>query len=162
MKITRKCAGCKEEFRKDQMIEYSSLSGKTSAWYCPTCLAEKQARERFANKVCEIFGLKSPGPRIWTERKRLREKFGYTDNSIIDCLDYIYHVQKTDKLAESLALVGPRSMEGMKRWKAAEKGRASGIAAAIVNTEVREYEVPINEKKKEKKEIDLDEYLFAE
>lgn len=162
MKMTRKCAGCKEEYRKDEMVEYFSITGKTSAWYCPTCLAERQARERFSNKVCEIFGIKSPGPRIWTERKRLRDKYGYTDNAIVDCLEYIYHVQKKDKLADSLVLVNPRSMANMKSWKAEQRAKAGSLAAAIANTEVREYEVPVNEKKKEKKEIDLDEYLFAE
>ena len=50
----------------------------------------------------------------------------------------------------------------MKSWKAEQRAKAGSLAAAIANTEVREYEVPVNEKKKEKKEIDLDEYLFAE
>ena len=37
MQITRKCAGCKGEFYKDELIQYASLSGKTTYWYCPTC-----------------------------------------------------------------------------------------------------------------------------
>ena len=160
MKFTRKCAGCKEDFRKEEMVEYFSASGKTSAWYCPKCLAEKQGRERFSNKVCEIFGIKSPGPRIWTERKRLQDTYGYTDDAIIECLEYIYYVQKKNKLNESLYLVNPKSMLAMKSWRAEQKARGSNLAAAISKVEVKEYLVPVQEKKKEKKKINLDDYLL--
>lgn len=160
MKITRKCAGCKEEFRKDEMVQYFSVTGKTSAWYCPTCLQERQARERFSIKVCQIFGLKAPGPRIWTERKRLRDKYGYTDDSIIDCLDYIYNVAKKNKLAESLTLVGPKYMMEMKKWKSQKQTAAGSITAAITYTEMKEHIVPVKENKTEEEEINLDEGLF--
>ena len=151
----RKCAGCKQEFRKEELVEYSSLSGKSSAWYCKDCLVEKQARERFSIKVCELFGLKSPGPRIWTERKRLRDTYGYTDDAIVDCLEYIYHVINMKKLKESLGLVNPRNMEGMRKWRKEQKAQASSIAAAIANTEIREYKVPFTIKPNVKKEINI-------
>ena len=160
MYITRKCAGCKQEFHKDELIQYSSLSGKTTYWFCKDCYEEKLAREKFSNKVCEIFGIKSPGPRIWTERKRLKNTYGYTDDSIVDCLDYIYNVVKKDKLAESLALVNPRSMANMKAWKADKQARAGSIAAAIANTETKEYVVPIKENTSKRKEINLDDALL--
>lgn len=159
-RVTKKCFGCKQVFRTEELVQYFSITGKTSNWYCPTCLAEKQERERFSNKVCEIFGIKSPGPQIWTERKRLKNTYGYTDSAIIDCLEYIYYVQKKDKLAESLVLVNPRSMANMKAWRADQKARASSITAAIATTEMREYIVPIQEKKKEKKEVSLEDGLF--
>lgn len=160
MKFTRKCAGCKESFRKEELVEYFSLSGKSSLWYCKKCLEEKQARERFSNKVCEIFGIKAPGPRIWTERKRLMNTYGYTDDAIINCLDYIYNVQHKDKLSESLALVTPTSMMEMKIWKSKQKAQAESITAAIVNTENKEYIVPITERKKERKKTNLEDGLF--
>lgn len=160
MKITRKCAGCGQSIRVEEMTQYSSITGKTSKWYCHPCLEERLARERFSTKVCTVFGLKTPGPRIWTERKRLQIKYGYTDDSIVDCLDYIYNVLHKDKLAESLALVGPQYMAEMKQYKAMQKGTAGGIAAAIANTETKEYIVPVQVKKKEKKEINLDDGLF--
>ena len=160
MQLTRKCAGCGESFRKTEMVQYFSPSGKTSNWYCPKCLEEKQARERFANKVCQLFGIKAPGPVIWTQRKRLQNEYGYTDDSIIDCLDYIYNVSKKDKLSESLALVGPRSMANMKAWRADRQARASSIAAAIANTETHEYVVPVKENTSKKKEINLDDALL--
>lgn len=52
MQMTRKCAGCKESIRKDEMIQYASATGKTMLWYCKDCYEEKIARERFSSKVC--------------------------------------------------------------------------------------------------------------
>ena len=76
-RAVKKCYGCKQEFRSEELVYYASPTANTGYNYCPKCLAEKQARERFSYKVCSIFGLKAPGPRIWTERKRLYEKYGY-------------------------------------------------------------------------------------
>ena len=160
MQLTRKCFGCKQDIRKDEMIQYTSFSGKTSHWFCKSCYEEKLARERFQNKVCEIFGIKSPGPLIWTQRKRLRDEYGYTDDAIIDCLEYIYNVEHMDKLKESLGLVNPRSMENMKKWRTIKKGQASSVAAAIANTNIQERKVIIRENKKKRAEINLDDALL--
>ena len=160
MKMTRKCHGCGQDIMKDEMIQYSTLSGKTSYWFCKPCYEERMARERFQKKVCQIFGIKSPGPRIWTERQRLQRTYGYTDDSIVDCLEYIYNVEHKKILAESLVLVGPRSMANMKAWKSGQKAIAGRIAAAIANTETKEYIVPIKENKKKKEEINLDDALL--
>ena len=160
MQITRKCSGCKQEFRKDEMIQYATLSGKTTYWFCKNCYEDKLAREKFSNKVCEIFGIKSPGPLIWTQRKRLRDEYGYTDDAIVDCLEYIYNVEHMNKLKESLGLVNPRSMANMKAWRADKKARAGSITAAVSTMETKEYIVPIQERKKVKKEINLDDGLF--
>ena len=160
MQLTRKCHGCGQDIHKDEMIQYSTVSGKTSYWFCKDCYEEKMARERFQIKVCQIFGIKSPGPLIWTQRKRLRDTYGYTDDAIVDCLDYIYNVEHMKKLKESLGLVNPKSMANMKAWRADKKTRAGSIAAAIANTETKEYIVPIKENKKKKKEINLDDALL--
>lgn len=160
MQLTRKCYGCKQDIRKDEMIQYASVSGKTMYWFCRSCYEEKLARERFQAKVCQIFGLKSPGPLIWTQRKRLQEKYGYTDDAIVDCLEYIYHVKHMEKLKESLGLVGPRSMAEMKVWRNEKKSIASGIAAAIANTEMHEYVVPTEIKKKKKSRTNIDDGIF--
>ena len=160
MQLTRKCHGCGQDIHKDEMIQYSTVSGKTSYWFCKDCYEEKMARERFQIKVCQIFGIKSPGPLIWTQRKRLRDTYGYTDDAIVDCLDYIYNVEHMKKLKESLGLVNPKSMANMKAWRADKKARAGSIAAAIANTETKEYIVPVKENKKKKKEINLDDALL--
>lgn len=160
MKLTRKCKGCGQEIRKDEMIQYATLSGKTTYWFCKPCYEERMERERFQNKVCQIFGIKSPGPIIWTQRKKLRDTYGYTDDAIVDCLDYIYNVQHKNILSESLVLVNPKSMNQMKAWKAEQRGKAGSIAAAINTMEVKEYIVPIRENKKKKEEINLDDALL--
>ena len=160
MQLTRKCYGCKQDIRKEEMVQYSSPSGKTSYWYCKNCYEDKIEREKFSNKVCEIFGIKSPGPVIWTQRKKLRDTYGYTDSAIVDCLEYIYNVMKLSKLSESLVLVNPKKIRNMKAWRAEQKARASSIAAAIANTEVREHVVKIRENTKKKKEINLDDALL--
>jgi len=160
MKLTRKCFGCKQDFRKTELVEYFSMSGKTSNWYCPKCLEEKQSRERFMVKVCSLFGIKSPGPVIWTQRKRLRAQYGYTDDAIIDCLDYLYTVEHRKILTESLGLVAPWSMEKTREWKKEKQAQASSIAAAIANTPMKEYIVPVRENLSKKKEINLDDGLF--
>lgn len=160
MYVTRKCTGCKQDFHKDELIQYASLTGKTTYWYCKDCYADKLAREKFSNKVCEIFGLKSPGPRIWTERKRLIDTYGYTDETIVDCLDYIYNVMRKDKLAESLVLVNPTNIAKMKAWKASKKAQAGSIAAAMAQDKEREYIVPVQENTSKRKEINLDDALL--
>lgn len=161
MKLTRQCYGCKQDIRKDEMIEYSSITGKTSHWYCKDCYEEKLARERFQNKVCQIFGLKSPGPLIWTQRKNLHEKYGYTDDAIIDCLDYIYNVKHAKKLVESLGLINQKSMEEMKKWRAKQQEMGVRFAASIENTKTMEEQVvTVLDKKKKKEVINLDDALL--
>ena len=160
MRLTRQCYGCKEQIRKDEMIQYFTLSGKSSYWFCKPCYEKKMEKERFQSKVCSIFGIKSPGPRIWTERKRLHDKYGYTDDAIIDCLDFLYNVNHTRVLAESLCLVTPENMERMRIWRTQRNAQASGIAAAIATAENKEYVVPVRENKKKKKEINLDDALL--
>lgn len=160
MQLTRKCYGCKQDIRKDEMIQYTTLSGKTSYWFCKSCYEERMARERFQIKVCEIFGIKTPGPLIWTQRKHLQETYGYTDDAIVDCLEYIYNVEHMNKLKESLGLVNPRNMAEMKKWRAQKKAQAGSLAAAIASTETKEYIVPIRENTKKREEINLDDALL--
>lgn len=142
------------------MIQYASPTGKTLYWYCKDCYEERIAREKFSKKVCQIFQLKSPGPRIWTERKRLRNKYGYTDDVIVDCLEYIYEVEKKDKLTESLALVTPYFVAKMKSWKAQQKALGGRLLAASEKTEVETRIVNIPEPKSTKEEINLDDGLY--
>lgn len=161
MHITRKCHGCGEEIRKDEMIQYASATGKTMYWYCKPCYEEKIARERFSKKVCKIFQLKSPGPLIWTQRKHLKQKYGYTDDTIADCLEFLYEVQHRNTLVESLGLVTPKNVAAMKVWKAQQKALGGRLLAAQDITTVQEKIVnEIPEAKSVKKEINLDDGLY--
>lgn len=158
-KLTKMCYGCRQEFRKSELVDYTSPAAKISHSYCPNCLKEKQEREAFSEKVCSIFGIKSPGPRIWNDRKRLIEKFGYTDDIIIDCLDYVYNVEKQDKKVESLYLVNPVSVERMRKFKRDLEAENRQIARALSHTQVKEYIAPIQENIDEKKEWNPDDWL---
>lgn len=159
MAKTLTCYGCKEKFLKEQLTKIWSFSGKTGNWYCAKCANEKNAREAFSNAVCSIFGIKAPGPRIWTERKRLIDTYGYTDNTIIDCLNYLYNVEKKKKIAESLCLINPTSVDRMISWKKTQEYKAIQLAAAY-KTETKEHIVPIKENTTQKtEELNPDSWL---
>ena len=158
MQLTKKCFGCKEVFRKTELVECFSASGKTSNWYCPKCLKEKHSREYFTSKICEIFGIQTPGPRIWTERKRLIEKYGYTDNIIIECLEYLYTIEKKDKLSDSLCLVNPISVEKMMQYKKIQQAKANSLMLAM-NQQTVEYIVPMKKETHQKTSINPDDWL---
>ena len=152
-RATHKCFGCKEIFRTEEMINYNNQ------WYCKKCHEEKLSREYFSAQVCRIFGIKAPGPKIWTERKRIVEKYGYTDKTIIDCLEYAYNVEHIQKKSTTLYFVSPPMIEKMKAYKRIEQSKAISLAQAT-NQEVYEHIVPIKENKKnQKKTYDPDEWL---
>lgn len=158
-RTTKMCHMCKQTFRTEEIVSYASPRSNTFYNYCPKCLEERQARDRFIDKVCTIFGLKAPGPRIWTERKRLIDTYGYTDDIIVDCLDYIYNVEKKKKLSESLCLVNPPTVEKMRKYKSREEYNAQKLIDAM-KTKIQTYVVPIRENKDEDKHaINLDEWL---
>ena len=159
MRTTAKCSQCREDFRKEELLRFIPIGGQTFRWYCPKCYEEKVSREKFSNKVCSIFGIKSPGPIIWTQRKRLREEYGYSDEALADCLDYLYNVEHKKKLSESLVLVTPMAMERMRKWKSQQNALSGSIAAAINNTKLEEHNVTIKENNSKKKEINLNDVL---
>ena len=140
----KQCYECKEKFRIEELVDYAGPRAKVMHSYCPNCLKEKQSRDKFSDKVCAIFGLKGPGPRIWTERKRIIQTYGYTDDTIIDCLDYIYNIEKKKVLSESLCLVKPPMVDKMMRYKRAKENESFKLAQAM-NMETVEYIVPIKE-----------------
>ena len=156
---TLKCFECKQSFLKEELVMYASPRARIMHNYCPKCLKEKVDRDQFSDKVCQIFGIKTPGPRIWTERKRLQEKYGYTDNVIIRCLDYIYNVEKKKKLEDTLFLINPVTVEKMKQYEKVQAAQSLRMAAAT-QTVTHEYIAPIQENTKNNKvEYDPDEWL---
>lgn len=155
-----KCKSCGEQFLRTEMVQYCSPKANNPLWYCKKCLAEKQAREKFSDQVCKIFGLKAPGPRIWTERKRIIETYGYTDQILIDCLDYIYNVEHKRKLAESLCLVKPPMVDKMMQYKRQLTEVGDSLVQAA-QTEMKEYVVPMRQTKTASKRIlNPDDFLF--
>ena len=158
MTKTKKCFKCKQNFLKEELIEYSTLSGKTSYWFCKNCYQDKINRDNFSNKVCEIFGINNPGPVIWTQRKRIQEKYGYTDNVIIDTLEYLYYVKKENKYSESLYLVTPTNVQKMIEWKTSQEYLERKVKGQHVK-EPEEIFVTVRKKEKPKVKLNADDYL---
>lgn len=146
------CHECRQIFRKNELIDYASPGTKTINSYCPKCLEEKRKRDYFAESVCQIFGIKAPGPILWTQRKRLINTYGYTDDVIIDCLKYLYDIKNMKKLSETLVLVTPKSVNEMMNYKK-EK---SGQFIRAMQMQSKKYVVPIKEEKENKIEENLD------
>ena len=121
MKGTLKCFGCKEEFRREELTSFCGFGAKNAHNFCHKCLKERMERDRFATAICILFGLKAPGPRIWSERQRLREKYGYTDDVIIDCLNYLKEVEHTKFFSESLYMVQPQTVAKMEAHRIKEQ-----------------------------------------
>ena len=152
---TRVCFNCKESFLKDDMIQYASTRAKQTHWYCPKCYKEKIERDNFTDIVCKIFGIKAPGPRIWKERKRLIDTYGYTDQTIIDCLDYLYNIKKMKKLSESLCLITPSTIQEMFNYKKQKSFEITYMTKAF-ETEMVEHIIPTPKRKKQIKKIEYD------
>lgn len=158
-RATHKCYGCKEIFHNNELIKYASPGCKTMQWYCSKCYTNKLARERFLSEICRIFGVKAPGPQIWTERKRIIDTYGYTDDTIIDCLNYVYEIEKIQKKKPTLYFVTPPMVDKMKQYKHAEQSKAMSLVQAT-KQEIYEHIVPIKENIKNKKTIyNPDEWL---
>lgn len=154
-----KCFSCKELFPVNNLTKHAGTNAKEFHRYCAKCLAEKQERERFSDTVCHIFGIKSPGPRIWTERKRLILTYGYTDDIIINCLKYLYDIEHLKKLQETIYLVNPTNVDKMLKWQREQAAKAALIGAAT-NVSTKEYIVPVQENNKViKKELNPDDWL---
>ncbi len=151
VKKTLKCYKCKEDTLREEIVAYASPNAKVLHNYCPKCLAEKQANDLFKLKVFLIFGKQANWSRINKDRNRLIDTYGYTDNIITDCLDYLYNVKKLKVLSSSLALVTPKNVEEMKKYKREETSKA-GVVTAAAAVKIKEYSAPIQENKSKPKE----------
>lgn len=149
---THKCFKCKEVFRNEEMVEYSGPRSNTKHWYCKQCHDKQIEKDRFSDTVCRIFGIKLPGAMIWTQRERLINEYGYTDDTIIQCLEYIYNVEKYKKIKPTLGLVTPTNIDKMRQYQRTKKNNSLNLAHAM-QTEYKEYIVPVQEFKQKKQEL---------
>lgn len=63
-------------------------------YYHKDCYQKVLDRKEFIEYVSRLFGLISPGPTIYSQRKVFMEKYGYTDREMIDVLRYVYEIKK--------------------------------------------------------------------
>ena len=156
---SKRCWKCHDNFRKDELIDYCAPGYKTYHSYCKKCLKEQQDFDALKLKIVSIFGNDQKlWPRIMRDRKRIIIKYGYTDNTISDCLDYLYNVLKLKVLSKSLCLVTPTNVEKMKQYKRQQSAAAGQLAAAAA-IEIVEKPVSIRENIDEEQEENLDEWF---
>lgn len=155
----KKCWKCKEELNDKEAIQYVSPGMKNFHSYCNECFQKQKDFDDFKLKVVSIFGGDEKlWPRIMRDRRNLIDNFGFTDKTIIDCLDYLYNVKKMKILSRSLALVTPSNIEEMKKYKRAQATSAGHVTAAAA-TEIVEHKIYIREDKKEPQEENLDAWF---
>lgn len=152
---TRKCVTCNQFFLKDDMVQYASTRAKKLQWYCKSCYEKKIEQDKFTDAVCKIFGIKMPGPVIWRDRKKLIDTYGYTDQTIIDCLDYVYNVKKMKKTSESLVLITPAHIHEMLEYKKQKSFEITHMTKAF-ETEMIEHIIPTPKRKKQIKKVEYD------
>lgn len=153
---TYKCFGCSDIFNVADIIEYEGHR------FCKACYTNKLEREKFSKFVCELFNAKSPGPMVWSQRKNIQAKYGYTDDTIIKCLDYVYNVLHFEKEKPTLGLVTPMNIEKMLQYrKKQEYEDTKLIQAFIQGVEQRNttFHVKVRENKDTEEEWNLDDCL---
>jgi len=158
--MMKQCYECKEMFDEKKLVAYAPATAKVKHNYCPDCLAARTARDAFSDTVCRIFQIKTPGPRIWRDRKRLMNTYGYTDKQLIECLEYIYDIKKMAKLSESLALITPAMMEETRSYRRMKEYDAYKAVSSIVILKTQEHYIPkVEDKEKKKNKLNPDDYL---
>lgn len=137
-----KCHGCGGLFPRSSLIIFNGSK------YCQGCYTLAVEKAQFSEAVCRIFGLKRPGALIWTQRKQLREKHGYTDKMIICALEYIRKIKK-GPLQETLGLVPYYMAAALQEAHMADE-TANKVTEAIQEQKIVRIDVLADNSKREK------------
>lgn len=146
---TRKCAGCKEFFLKEEMIFKPNKTGNSGRYYCKQCSEIKNKRNSFDNEICRIFGLKKPGPKIQAQRSNLKKNYDISDETIIEALNYCINIKKI-YLDVSLGIVTPELIEEMNDYKVTKEKNENNFLSSIKNMKYRILSLPPNHAEKPK------------
>lgn len=150
------CCSCKEKIPREQIIYYGSKENLMK--YCPECHKEKISREKFYNFICELFGIKAPGPKIYAQRKKIKAAYGFTDETIMKTLDYLFNVKKLNKGFESIGLVNPQNVEEARKYFEEKKKKEEKLREAE-QTRIEKIVVPVKKKERKVELIDIDALL---
>lgn len=148
------CAECskqKREIKKYPRKEIINFNGRN---LCPNCYKQAKENEEFKIFICELFGVKSPGPKIYSQRKRLKEQYGFSDTTIMRTLEYVFRVKKMNKAFESLGLVTPAMVEEAHQYHLKRKAMEQVVRPEEI--QVREFLVPIKEPERKKNLLSYD------
>lgn len=152
-KLTRvyKCFECKWNVSVDDAIY------ENKHYYHPACYALVLDKKNFVEYVCKLFGLKAPGPVIYSQRKNFMEKYKYTDAGMVKTLKFLYEVQKNkiDNAQERIGLI-PYAYDEAQEHYAKEDERKRDIANKMSNAiknqkieKIRIRKIPKKERKVE-------------
>ena len=150
------CCSCKEKIPRDQIIYYGSKENLMK--YCLEFPKEKISREKFYNFICELFGIKAPGPKIYAQRKKIKAAYGFTDETIMKTLDYLFNVKKLNKGFESIGLVNPQNVEEARKYFEEKKKKEEKLREAE-QTRIEKIVVPVKKKERKVELIDIDALL---
>lgn len=148
------CAECSRQKRDIKKYPRGEIIEHNGRKLCPACYKQAVENEKFRDFICELFGVKSPGPKIYTQRKRLKEEYGFTDETIIKTLEYIFKIKKKNKSFESLGLVTPAMVEEAHQYHLKRKSMEQVVRPEEI--QVREFLVPIKEPERKKNLLSYD------
>lgn len=121
-----KCKSCSTPVRKTEGVRYKNV------WYHPRCYDLQIDKELFTSYVCKVFGLKSPGPVVYTQRKRFIEGYGYTDLGMYNALRFQFEIkkQKPENAKERIGFI-PYVYDDAQAYYARKKHTQSVVASDI-------------------------------
>lgn len=152
-----KCAFCGETVDKDVTIRHEDKN------FHENCVEEHKAKKEIYAYVAQVFKFKSvnrPGPKIISQLKNFREKYGYSYKQILIALQYHFDIQKgsVKNANEGIGIV-PYVMEDAlayyERFTKKQEKIATNIAKQINNDTVETITIKAKPRR-EKKLYDLD------
>ena len=167
MKPTLKCYKCGEQVPRGDLVEYVTKRSKNPHRYCPTCLKTILDAENFCDKITEFYKDNISWPTINKRKRLLYETYGYTDQTIIDCLEYAYKVKGYVVLEKVLGIIKPPLVEEMLQYKKVQDFKENQIVNAIIDNTNKTQNLPQikireNMRPKKKSTWDDDNFLFME
>lgn len=151
---TVKCALCGGSVDKTIAIEYKDKN------YHPPCYNATVEKDQLYGYICQLFGLKSPGPTIFSQINGFFTKYkGWTYRGIYNSLVYFYEVKKGSKERANSAIgIVPYVYDEAQEYFANLKAKQSRIQQTLTNQEGQTTQVIIINQPapKPKKTIDLE------
>ena len=150
-KLTLKCQGCKQEFRREEITPYRPITCKKTTYnYCKKCLEQQMAKDNYKKSIYKLFGM-MPMAKANTQKKRLQEKYGYTDDVILDTIFYAFNIKGLKPMADkkygpSIGFINPSLVDEMNRYKRAGEGRKN-LIDNLSNTKYKYEYIDVKENK---------------
>lgn len=97
-----KCAFCEKQVDKDIAVRYHEKN------FHFECAKKQEEKDILMEYVCKLFGLKRPGPTVYSQLKTFMEKNNYyTYKGVLNALKYFYEIQKnsTKKSNQGIGIV---------------------------------------------------------